>query len=304
MTTFLITGIGGPAGRSVARQLMERGFRVVGTDMRQVEIAGATVFQVPAATDPAFLPALQEIAHRTHADVLIPTVTEELVLLAEEGATAFNLQLMVSPLRGTWLANDKYLTYEQLHAVGVNVPPTLLPSQVRSLADVEERIGLPCLSKPRRSRGGRGVIVHEGDCWGAIRALNNDSILQTFAPGTEYAPNLYLHANGDATVVVLEKTELAQGRVGNALKVQRVQANDVADVAVAAAQVLGLRGAVDVDIRRMADGSPVVLEVNARFGANSAFAPEILAALLRDVTPSHATHFITNDPTELSTWSS
>jgi carbamoylphosphate synthase large subunit len=304
MTTFLITGIGGPAGRSLARQLNERGFRVVGTDMRQVDIAGATVYQVPAATDPTFLDALHTIAQRTHADVLIPTVTEELVVLAEHGSHRFNLQLIMSPFRGTWLANDKYLTYEQLHAVGVQVPQTVLPSQVRSLAEVTERVGMPCLSKPRCSRGGRGVVVHEGDCWEAIRALDDHSILQAFAPGTEYAPNLYMHANGDATVVVLEKTELAQGRVGNAVKVQRVEADDVADVAVAAAQVLGLRGPVDVDVRRMADGTPVVLEINARFGANSAFAPEILAALLRDVTPSHATHFITSDPTELTVWSS
>ena len=41
-----------------------------------------------------------------------------------------------------------------------------------------------------------------------------------------------------------------------------------------------LQGPLDVDIRRRADGTPVVLEVNARFGANSAHAPEILTALL------------------------
>jgi carbamoyl-phosphate synthase large subunit len=37
-----------------------------------------------------------------------------------------------------------------------------------------------------------------------------------------------------------------------------------------------LTGPVDVDIRRLADGTPVVLEVNARFGANSTYAPELL----------------------------
>lgn len=304
MTTFLVTGIGGPAGRSLARQLNERGFHVVGTDMRAIEVTGATVFQVPAATDPGFLSALQEIASCTDVDVLIPTVTEELVIFAEQWGNLLKPHLIMSPSHGTVLANDKYLTYEQLHAVGIHVPSTVLPSQVRSLTEVIERVGMPCLSKPRCSRGGRGVVVHEGDCWEAIRALDDSSILQAFAPGTEYAPNLYMHPNGDATVVVLEKTELAQGRVGNAVKVQRVEAPDVADVAVAAAQVLGLCGPVDVDIRRMADGTPVVLEINARFGANSAFAPEILAALLREVTPSHATSFITSDPTELTVWSS
>ena len=33
-------------------------------------------------------------------------------------------------------------------------------------------------------------------------------------------------------------------------------------------------------MRRRADGVPVVLEINARFGANSAHAPEVLDRLL------------------------
>lgn len=37
-----------------------------------------------------------------------------------------------------------------------------------------------------------------------------------------------------------------------------------------------------MDIRRDADGTPVVLEVNSRFGANSASAPELLAAVLAE----------------------
>jgi carbamoylphosphate synthase large subunit len=41
-----------------------------------------------------------------------------------------------------------------------------------------------------------------------------------------------------------------------------------------------LTGPVDLDVRRGVDGEPVVLEINARFGANSSHAPEVLDALL------------------------
>jgi carbamoyl-phosphate synthase large subunit len=54
-------------------------------------------------------------------------------------------------------------------------------------------------------------------------------------------------------------------------------------VALAACQAIGLRGPADVDVRRRADGTPVVLEINARFGANLTHAPEVLDALLADV---------------------
>jgi carbamoyl-phosphate synthase large subunit len=37
---------------------------------------------------------------------------------------------------------------------------------------------------------------------------------------------------------------------------------------------------LDIDIRRRSDGIPVVLEINARFGANIRYAPEVLEAVL------------------------
>ncbi|WP_277211366.1 ATP-grasp domain-containing protein [Isoptericola croceus] len=93
-------------------------------------------------------------------------------------------------------------------------------------------------------------------------------------------------APGDArahVTVVLEKTALAEGRVGNATGVRRVRADDVADVASRAVVALGLTGPVDLDVRRDAAGRPVVLEVNARFGTNCAAAPEVIDAVLADV---------------------
>ena len=52
-------------------------------------------------------------------------------------------------------------------------------------------------------------------------------------------------------------------------------------LAVKACHALKLKGPIDLDVRRMADGHPVVLEVNARFGANSSLAPELLAEGLK-----------------------
>jgi carbamoylphosphate synthase large subunit len=88
-------------------------------------------------------------------------------------------------------------------------------------------------------------------------------------------------------VVVVEKTELAHGNVGNAVLSRRVEADealDVGSVAMAAVRALGLTGPVDIDVRRRADESPVVLEVNARFGADSESAPELLDAVLASFT--------------------
>jgi len=52
----------------------------------------------------------------------------------------------------------------------------------------------------------------------------------------------------------------------------------VAALALGAARALGLSGPVDVGIRRRADGLPVVLQIDASFGPNCAYAPEVLDA--------------------------
>lgn len=60
------------------------------------------------------------------------------------------------------------------------------------------------------------------------------------------------------------------------------EASDVARVALAAATTLDLVGPLDVDVRRDELDVPRVLEINARFGAWSAAAPELLARVLLD----------------------
>jgi carbamoylphosphate synthase large subunit len=124
------------------------------------------------------------------------------------------------------------------------------------------------------------VTWHPEQDWPAIAALGDGYILQEFAAGTDFAPNIHLGRDGKAVVVVLEKTELKEGIVGNAKSVRRVDAPDVADLAAAAARAVGLSGPLDIDIRRRSDGIPVVLEINARFGANIRYAPEVLEAVL------------------------
>jgi carbamoylphosphate synthase large subunit len=125
-------------------------------------------------------------------------------------------------------------------------------------------------------RGGREVTIRYAQDWQAITRLGDSYILQEFAAGTDFAPNVFIGADGQQCVVVLEKTELKEGLVGNAKQVKRVEAADIADLAVAAARAVGLRGPLDIDIRRRTDGLPVVLEINARFGANIRFASEVL----------------------------
>jgi D-alanine-D-alanine ligase-like ATP-grasp enzyme len=80
--------------------------------------------------------------------------------------------------------------------------------------------------------------------------------------------------------VVLKKTALKQGLVGNALAVKRTFEPRVAELAEAAVRALGLEGPIDIDIRNSANGEPFILEINARVGANVCSAEEVLTAMI------------------------
>ncbi|MFH5879848.1 ATP-grasp domain-containing protein [Arthrobacter sp. NA-172] len=295
MARILVTGVGGLAGSSLARQLRERGHYVLGVDMQAVrpDVASDTVV-VPPASSPDYLPTLCELAVRRRVDLVVPTVSDELPGVSESRPVfGSGIEVLIAPRLAIHIANDKYLTMTALRSAGISIPDFGLPLDFASARDALDCLGGAIVVKPRVSRGGRGVrlIEHAHDA-GNWDNLDSSLIVQRFAPGTEYAPVVLRNGpdgDPDDVVVVLEKTELKEGRVGNAVSVKRVEppaAVDVAALAVAAVGVLGLMGPADVDIRRMPDGTPVILEVNARFGANSAQAPELVEGVLRKLGPA------------------
>lgn len=289
--TIAITGAMGPAGLALRRQcqVLNITAQVLALDM--VPATAWPRYQVARkATDASHLPQLIELLHEHHISLLIPTVSEELISVAathtEHKFPPFTYIAVDSPESVT-AAHDKYLTMLQLSSHGVAVPSFGLPSDFASPAEVFSRWGTEAVvAKPRVARGSRGVQVFDSPYELAAQwwALDDTWILQSFASGTEYAPMIYRDGASPLVtgpqVTVVAKTELTHGRVGNAVATKITHAPDIERLALQTAEAMGLRQPVDLDIRRNADGRPVVLEVNARFGANSYRAPQMLLALL------------------------
>ncbi|MFQ5400671.1 MAG: ATP-grasp domain-containing protein [Anaerolineae bacterium] len=281
---IFVTGIGGPAGRNVSQLLIERGHEVVGADMRSVCLPGVAAFhQAPPARAAGYLEWLDR--HTADCDWIIPTVQEELPIVAR-GRSQLHCPVLISPELAINIAHDKWLTVLTLQEADVPCPRFVLPSALICPPDVADYVGWPCLSKPRVGRGGRFVTIYDTPAdFHKLRSLDDSYIMQEFAPGIEYTANLFVPNYNNITVVVLEKEAMREGRTGNATAVKRVDAPDIAEVAVGTAQALGLYGPVDMDIRRDANGNPLLLEVNARFGANIAHAPEVFDAMLHALLP-------------------
>ncbi|MFD0996440.1 carbamoyl-phosphate synthase large subunit [Pseudoclavibacter chungangensis] len=283
----LVTGAGGPAGRAPLRQCAARGVDAAGVDMVEVPDSPLPVRIVPPARDDDYLDAMRAAVRAVGADVVVPTVSEELPRIADaRDAFGADVFVAVSPPEAVRLADDKLVTERRLADRGVPVPRTATPHDLTAPGDAERRVGLPLVVKPRVSRGARGVrVVRDAS---ALGPLDEHLLLQSFAPGTEYAPVVHAPLDGGAPffVRVLDKTGLSAGEVGNATGVRPADGPDTADVARAAldaVSALGLVGPVDVDVRRDDTGRPVVLELNARFGANSEAVPGLFDHLLDDL---------------------
>lgn len=315
MTSLLVTGAGGPAGRSLGAQLAARvaagaDLTWVGVDIVAVADPAFPVTEIaPRADSWGYATGMRDLIDKHEPDLVVPTVQDELpqvAVLAQvlgrraafdgragprgAGTGAPGVIVVADPAPSA-IAADKLLTMLALERGGVPIPRYALATDFAGPRDALAWAGGPVVVKPRVSRGGRGVrliesVPDQGGPTGRTAGwaqLDASWIVQSFAGGTEYGPQVYRTSAGHCTVVVLEKTVLRQGRTGNATAVVRLAAGAVPDVeetARRAVEALDLTGPVDMDVRRDDTGAPVVLEVNGRFGANCAHAPELLDLVL------------------------
>ena len=280
--TILVTGVGGPAGKAVTAFLRNRGIKVIGTDIRDVDNHVDEFHVVPRGDDPQFVDALLELLKETHPSLMIPTVSEELPAVSRirSQIRALGVTMFISDPDVVDLANDKLMTATRLSTQGIPVPMTFSLSPGIDPGMVGRELGYPFIVKPRVGRGGRGVTLYQKESE-AHEERRENVVCQQFMPGEECDLNMFVHPAGRVkAIVVLQKTLMKQGIVGNALSVQRVVARDMAEIGLRVARGLALEGPVDMDVRRDRNGVPSVLEINARVGANVLAASEVLESLL------------------------
>ena len=276
----LITGVGGPAGRSAVTYFIEKGFTVIGTDIRHVEAPVDFFYKVPAASERSFPTSLIEIIKKEKPFLLIPTVTEELHTISRlrKVIESYGCIVPVASPDAIDIANDKLKTVLIMAGNGISVPVSFDDTTPKEI--IIKTLNFPIISKPRVGRGGRCVTLY----WNPeelLKERRTGLIFQEFIPGEAFGINMFINRNGDVwSYVVLKKTALKDGLIGNALEVERVKRDDLEEFGIRAAQILKLTGPVDMDVRLKDDGTPVLLEIKSRLGVNVLSAVEVLDSLL------------------------
>jgi carbamoyl-phosphate synthase large subunit len=165
--TVLVTASGAPGTAALLRGLRENGerrVRLVGTDMSERSIGRhlCDAFHlVPPGADPGFADAILEVVQREGVDVVLPQSSFDLQGLAEH-RERFPVAVLVSSPATIRRSNDKAVSYDLLHRLGLPAPDFRRVSGAAGVEAAAHELGYPdrpvCF-KPVFSSGSRGSRV-------------------------------------------------------------------------------------------------------------------------------------------------
>lgn len=291
--TIIVTGAGGPAGVNVIRALAERA-RVVAVDadpsavgLRLAEVGEV----VPRADDATFVDRLCDLALRTGAQALVPTVAEELGRLARAAPALAEVGVH------TWLPDeaaaercvDKWAFAEALVGTGVAVPAT-------ALGEVDGVPG-PWILKPRFGRGSRDVwVVDDADELAWLLPRVPEPLVQTRLTGREFTVDALVDRDG--TLAGAVPRWRSETKAGISTKGTTFASETVVEATGELLTALGLTGPACAQGFVADDGSVTFIEVNPRFSGGLALAQAAGADLVGEyvrgvmgdtVRPDHLT---------------
>lgn len=267
--TVLIPGAGGAAGVGAMRSLRRAGFegRLVATDADETA-AGLYLadegFVVPRADDDDFLPTARAVIEQAGVDVILPTTGYDLPRYAEirEELADSGVTAVVSSPEAIDTCTDKLAFHDAL-ADDYPFP--------RTATDPDELDTYPCFVKPVAGKGSRHVARCETP-EEARQAMDTGEpmLVQEYLPGEEYTVDVLSDMDGEPLVAVPRVRMETKG--GISFKGRTVLDDEIRTICRGIARDLGLVGPSCMQLKRDAEGTPRLVEVNPRLGGGTVIA--------------------------------
>lgn len=271
----LITGLGGPLGVTILKALnmSKLETEVIGTDITPDSVG---LFRVdrgyllpPALEDEAkYLAVLAEICVHEKIDIIFPGSEQEMKVLAQvkdEFLEETGALVVVNEPEILEITTDKWKTVALLEEVGIPVPFSVLPENVK---EILKRFDFPLLIKPRFSSGSKGlnIVRDEEELDFYIRKTNNPIIQELLMPAEEeYTVGLFMDEPGHCIGTIIMKRFLAAGLTYKAEVLEDIEIDRVCRETV---KVLKLNGPCNIQLRKTAKG-PQIFEINPRFSSTT-----------------------------------
>lgn len=296
--TVLVSACGAqfmPGLADCLKQNGERNIRIIGTDMgidKTVLQMVDALYQVPRATDPAYIDTLLDICKKENVDVVLPFMSAELLPLIDRKSDfeSIGTKVSVSDRKSVEITNNKYNFYTFLRENNLPVPRF---AQVRTADDLIpacEACGYPnnavCVKATELS-GSRGIRIIKPDVLKFDILFGEkpnsfyttmDDLLSTlkerdsmpemmameYLPGMEGSVDL-IAENGEILYMAYRESTVNLHSIPQSGELkENKEAYAIAEKVIKA---LGFTGSADLDFKNDADGQPVLMEINPRIAA-------------------------------------
>lgn len=261
----LVTGVGGPAGLAVMKSLRDSPLMVYAAD---IDPYAAGLYDVPERArvllprgdDPGFVEFVFALCRRERIAAVVPTVDSELLPLAgaRDRFERSGVKLVLAPEPTLRICLDKWSLFQTCTGV-VRVPATVLVDEDFDPGPPE----LPAIVKPRLGSGGRGVRLIEHRSELELLPRDGTLIVQAYLPGPEYSLDVLANGHG-AVLAVVPRSRL---KVDSGIAVTGRTLHDLRLELIGreVAELIGLTGVANVQVKADRRGAPALLEVNPRF---------------------------------------
>ncbi|MBE9011845.1 ATP-grasp domain-containing protein [Pseudanabaenaceae cyanobacterium LEGE 13415] len=273
--TAIVTGVGAPVGVGIIKCLRACNLpiKIVAVDsdplaqgLYRVDLAHL----LPSARqDPdAYFEALVQVSQAENAQILFSGWEGELPLLCDR-KTEFEARTgTILPFApdATLKALDKWQTASVLSLAGVPTPDTVLPIDIDQLIRFRQQHQYPYVIKPRRSSGGKGLVLVQNDEEFEFftRYIPDPVIQENLLPDDqEYTVGVFIQQDGTALGALSLKRSLSGGL---SYRMESNNNEEACRVAIEAAIAMGSIGAVNVQMRLTKDGFKV-FEINPRLSS-------------------------------------
>jgi carbamoyl-phosphate synthase large subunit len=263
--TILITAIGGDIAQCIASIVREEfpQWRILGCDTHDrhgAELLVDRCFVAPKASSIDYGNWIESLVVSERVDLCIPMSEAELGYFVERGSNEIaTARLVMANAKAIEVGSDKLVTARFLLSVGCPAPWTIPVEECRASTP------FPCIFKPRRGAGSRGVFV----CNSAEEALFFSSrfpaaVLQELLLPEDREVTCAIYRTGDGRIAVLQlMRKLVGGFTGWA---RVIDDPEIGRQCEQLAESLNLCGSINAQLRITDDG-PRIFEINARFSS-------------------------------------
>lgn len=291
-----ITGAGAPGAPGIIkslRKVKEREITILGGDANLENSVGAglldKIFRIPFAESPDFIQKVLDICIAEKIDVILPLVTRELLIFAQNKSlfSKKGIYVSVSDPEQLEIANSKYLLMKFCRENDVPVPDFHLVHSLEEFTDAAKKLGYPgrkiCF-KPPVSNGLRGFRIIE-DGQDRLFSLMNEKpnniyisfnefvsickggetfpelLVMEFLPGEEYSVDV-LADDGDFICAIPRSRDHI--KMGISFVGTVVEDREIIGYSKRVVERLKLNGNIGLQFKRDLNGIPRLIESNPR----------------------------------------